>query len=82
MREAAIQDFFTQAGIVPLTVVYEDFVANYVHTVAEVLRWIDLDPAVVAITPPAYDRLSDELSEEWVQRFRCDKQVGWEKTVW
>jgi len=82
MREAAMQDFFAQARISPLTIVYEDFVTNYAETVSQVLTWIGLDPVAVTIAQPMYDRLADEVSEEWVQRFRQDKQAGWEKTVW
>jgi LPS sulfotransferase NodH len=82
VREAAMQDVFSEAGIVPFTVVYEDFVAAYERTVADMLVWLGLGPAPTPIAPPAFQRLSDELSEEWVERFRGDKQKGWGKVTW
>jgi LPS sulfotransferase NodH len=82
MREAAIQDYFSEAGIVPFTVIYEDFVSTYERTVVEILTWLGLDPAPIAIAPPAFERLSDDLSEEWVERFRRDKQKEGSKCVW
>jgi trehalose 2-sulfotransferase len=42
MREAAIQEFFAQGQIVPLTVTYEDFVSKYEETVFDILRWLGL----------------------------------------
>jgi LPS sulfotransferase NodH len=82
MREAAIQDFFTQGQIVPLTVVYEDFASRYEQTVIDILRWLGLEAAAATITAPAYEQLSDALSEDWVQRFRRDKQARWKHRAW
>ena len=82
MREAAMQDFFSESGIVPFTVVYEDFVSAYERTVVDIGTWLGLDPAPIAIAPPAFERLSDELSEDWLERFRRDKQKEGSKRVW
>lgn len=80
-REAAIQEFFAQGQIVPLTVTYEDFVSKYEETVFDILRWLGLDTAMATVAPPAYEQLSDAVSEDWVQRFRRDKQARWTNRV-
>jgi trehalose 2-sulfotransferase len=82
MREAAIQEFFAEGGIVPLTVTYEDFVSKYEDTVFDILGWLGLDTATATIAPPAYEQLSDAVSEDWVQRFRRDKQARWKNQAW
>ncbi|HTY68959.1 MAG TPA: Stf0 family sulfotransferase [Alphaproteobacteria bacterium] len=82
LREAAIQEFFAEGRIIPLTLVYEDFVARYQETVRDLLRWLGIEPPCLTIAPPAYERLSDVVSEDWVQRFRRDKQAGWANRGW
>lgn len=74
LREALIDEFFREAGIVPLTVTYEDFELDYTGTVRDVLDHLGLD-SDVEIAPPAREKLADEISEGWVQRFRKEKQV-------
>lgn len=82
MREAGIQEFFSEAGRVPLTVVYEDFIQDYTGTLRVVLEALELDPALTPIAPPAYAQLADSVSEEWVARFREERQRGWENRGW
>lgn len=81
MREAGIQAFVGEAGIVPLTVVYEDFVADYAGTTRRVLAYLDLD-TTISIPPPAFERLSDAVAEAWVQRYREQRQAGWTYRGW
>jgi LPS sulfotransferase NodH len=83
MLEAAAQEFFTEAGIVPMTLVYEDFIADYEGTVLKVLDYLGLRPAAkVSIAPPKFDRIADKISEEWVQRFRQESQKDWPNRAW
>ena len=82
MREAAIQEFFAQGRIVPLTVTYEDFISKYEETVFDILGWLGLDVATATVARPAYEQLSDAVSEDWVQRFRRDKQARWKNRAW
>lgn len=82
MREAAIQEFFSEGKIVPLTVVYEDFIQDYEGIIKTILRFLELDPKEAAIQPPHFTRLADALSEEWVQRFREERQQGWQNRAW
>lgn len=82
MREAGIQEFFTEGGIVPLTIVYEDFIQEYEGTVRTILEYLELDSKSARITPPALTQLADDISEEWTQRFREDRQQGWTNRGW
>jgi trehalose 2-sulfotransferase len=82
MREAAIQEFFARGRILPLIVTYEDFVSQYEETVFDILRWLGLDVATATVAPPAYEQLADAVSENWVQRFRRDKQARWKNRAW
>ena len=78
MREAAIQDFFDEGSIVPLTIVYEDFILSYEKTIRKIFRYLELDDSGnILIQPPPLERLADNISEEWVQRFRNERQQGW-----
>ncbi|MBD2864092.1 Stf0 family sulfotransferase [Paenibacillus oceani] len=82
MREAALEDFFSEAGIVPLTIVYEDFILDYEGTVMDVLKFLDIPTDHVAVAPPALERLADGVAEEWVQRFHEERQKEWERKAW
>jgi LPS sulfotransferase NodH len=37
---------------------------------------------MATVAPPAYEQLSDAVSEDWVQRFRRDKQARWKNRAW
>lgn len=79
MREAAIQEFFNEGSIVPLTIVYEDFIFSYRETVRTILNYTGLsDVKGISIPPQPLQKLADDISEEWVQRFRKEKQQGWQ----
>jgi trehalose 2-sulfotransferase len=82
MREAGIQEFFSEGNIVPLTLVYEDFIQEYEKTVRKVLEFLELDTMELKIPAPALARTADNLTEEWVQRFREESQRGWENWGW
>lgn len=82
LREAGIQEYFTEAGISPLTLVYEDFIADYEGTVRRVLDYLEIPRQGVTVEPPYFGKLSDRVSDEWVERFRQDMQVGWSQRAW
>jgi LPS sulfotransferase NodH len=82
MREAGIQEFFSEGNIVPLTIVYEDFVQEYEKTLRKVLEFLGLAPTTIKIVPPSLMPTADERSEEWVHRFREELQEGWENRGW
>ncbi|MFN8413534.1 MAG: Stf0 family sulfotransferase [Anaerolineales bacterium] len=82
MREAGIQEFFSEGDITPLTIVYEDFIQNYEGTVRALLNYLELDSKSVSITSPALTQLADDISEQWAQRFREERQNGWTNRGW
>jgi LPS sulfotransferase NodH len=70
LLEAEMQERFDGLGVVPYTVIYEDLIATYEPTVWRVLDFLEIpDHAEIAIPAPAFDRLADEISENWFQRF-------------
>src|SRR5690242_5769404 len=82
MREAGLQEFFSEGNIVPLTIVYEDFIDEYEKTVRKILEFLELDTISLNITSPSLVPTADDISEEWVQRFREERQKGWENRGW
>lgn len=71
MREAAIQEFFTEGRIIPLTIVYEDFILSYQETIKKIINYLEIPNSNdVQIASPPLEKLADEVSENWVQRFR------------
>jgi len=82
LREAGIAEFFAEGNIVPLTIIYEDFIQQYEPTVRAVLDFLKLDSDSVTIDPPLLDPTADPVSEEWVQRFRAERQSGWQNRGW
>lgn len=82
MREAGIQEFFAEGKIIPLTVVYEDFIQRYEQTVRDILDFLGLDGSSVKIAPAYFSQTSDEVTEQWVQRFRQEYQVDWTHQGW
>ena len=82
MREAGIQEFFSEGSIVPLTIVYEDFVQEYEKTVRKMLEFLVLDASDIRILPPSLAQTADHISEEWAQRFREEFQQGWTNRGW
>jgi len=82
MCEAAIEEFFSESNIVPMTIVYEDFIQDYEGTVMGVLEFLGISANSVIVDPPAFDKLADDVAEQWVQRFRAESQKGWENIRW
>jgi trehalose 2-sulfotransferase len=82
MREAGIQEFFSEGNIVPLTLVYEDFISEYETTVKKVLEFLELETANLQIASPSLARTADAVSEEWAGRFRAELQEGWQNQGW
>lgn len=81
LREATIEDFFAAADVVPLTVVYEDFARDYQGTVRGVLAHLGLEGPEI-MQPPAFQKMADALSDDWAQRFREERQEGWDNPAW
>ncbi len=82
MREAGIQEFFAEGRIKPLNIFYEDLVLDYEGTVRTILDYLELDSHSATPAPPALIKLADSVSEEWVQRFREERQQDWQNRGW
>jgi LPS sulfotransferase NodH len=82
MREAGIQEFFSEGSIVPLTIVYEDFIQEYEKTLRKILEFLELDPNNVDNPAPSLAPTADSISESWVQRFREELQKDWMNRGW
>ena len=82
MREAGIQEFLTEGNITPLNIFYEDFVGDYEKTIHIILDYLELDSKSVTIPPPPLIKTADSFSEEWVQRFREERQENWPNKGW
>jgi trehalose 2-sulfotransferase len=82
IREAGIQEFFSEGSITPLTIVYEDFILRYEETIRNVLDYLGFDRTSVEVPPPFLAPTSDDISEEWVQRFRQEIQADWKNRGW
>ncbi len=83
LREVVWQEYFDQAGVAPLTIVYEDFVRAPEDTLCLMLDYlgipIDEDWYLGDITNV---KLADATTEEWLQTYRQLKQFGWDKKIW
>jgi LPS sulfotransferase NodH len=83
MREAAWAEYFAAWQMQPLTIVYEDFIANYAGMVAQILRYLEVsDPYILDETAITLARQADSLSEAWVQQYREEKQRHWPNRAW
>lgn len=71
-REAGIQELLHSLSATPMTVVYEDFVADYESTVRSVLSFLGLGDDVPVIPAPLLARTSDDVNENWLRRLLSD----------
>lgn len=83
IREAVWGDYFATHHITPHVVVYEDFIQDKQQTIHNILDYLDIDRSEsFTINAPTYQRLANDLSETWVQRYRAEKQQDWWATFW
>lgn len=82
LREAGIQELLAEGGVAPLTVAYEDLVANPPAELRRMLAFLGLDGGPGVGFRSGLVRIADPVSEAWVQRFREEKQRGWRNLAW
>ncbi|MBV9804316.1 MAG: sulfotransferase [Solirubrobacterales bacterium] len=76
-EECAWEEYFTQAGITPITVVYEDLVRNYESTVRRLLEDLAISlRSDYAFPAPRLHKQADAVSEDWVGRYRRDARTS------
>jgi len=79
-REAGIGEMLNDAGVVPLTVVYEDLVLDPQGEIDRILAHLSLPQ--MAVPNSSLEVTADDLSEVWVQRFRQELQYSWTSKGW
>jgi len=69
-QEAVWQQYFTDWGVIPITVVYEDFICAYETTVVDILQYLNIHvPADLNLGQQQLKKQADAVSEEWVQMY-------------
>ncbi len=69
--DAAWEQYFSERGIIPLRVVYEDLVSHRDRMVRSVLAFLDIElPAGFELRPPTLRRQANLRSTLWARRFR------------
>jgi len=69
--DAAWERFFAEAGVEPATIVYEDFSADPAAGTRALLGRLGVESDVP--DGPRTERQADERSEEWVRRYRAER---------
>lgn len=82
LSEAGMQEYFSRNNIHPYTVSYEDFIQDFKGTVKGVLDFLAIDPGSWEIDKPSFNKLSDNLSDEWCSRFAGQLQQNWPNKGW
>lgn len=83
VREAAMQEYFDVCGVKPLVCVYEDFVDAYEETARMILDFLGVQaPGALVFGERRLKKQANARSEEWVQRYREEKQAGWWTKFW
>jgi LPS sulfotransferase NodH len=70
--------WFSESGIEPMLVHYEDMIADTPGMVQQVVRCLGVendepDPVVL---PPPIQRQADQVNAEWARRFRQDSELA------
>lgn len=82
-REAVWADYFARNGIIPLRVVYEDFVQQKEAAILRILDYLQIQrPADFQAPAPRHWPVGGDLAEEWTQRFRKEKQAQFWTAFW
>jgi trehalose 2-sulfotransferase len=73
LDETTWQEYFTSAGVEPLSLVYEDLIRSPESTVRRILEYLDISiPSDWSLdgSRSRSQRLADDESERWVEAFR------------
>jgi LPS sulfotransferase NodH len=80
-REAWWQGYFSEGEIKPFSVVYEDFADSYEAVTRGLLQYLGRDsPRTAGSDKRILQKQSNEITEEWVQRYLEEKKTGWQPT--
>jgi LPS sulfotransferase NodH len=74
------QSYFSENGIEPFTLFYEDFVESYAESIRATLKWLNISEAeTVPIHGPRLRRQSDAQTEEWLVEYLEFKEASRQK---
>ncbi|MEO1436423.1 MAG: Stf0 family sulfotransferase [Bacteroidota bacterium] len=77
LMECAQQRYFDTYGIVPLTIVYEDFIQDLEGTLQRIFDYLGIEWLDKSIQLPNLQPTATPHSEYWVDRFAQDVQADW-----
>jgi LPS sulfotransferase NodH len=81
-HEAAWQQYFSECGVTPFTVVYEELVLAYEETARQTLQYLSIPiPENLVFAERQLKKQADALSEEWVQRYHDLKRAQAERRI-
>lgn len=80
--ECAMQEYFKKYNIIPLNIVYEDYIEDFEGTIGQIIDFLEIEEREYAVGEKFYQPTADENSEKWVQRFRKDLQAKMEEQIW
>ncbi|MFK7802342.1 MAG: Stf0 family sulfotransferase [Anaerolineae bacterium] len=82
-QDSMWQDYFGQAGIRPLVLVYEDFAKAPQETIKSILSYLEISVSAdwELTLPKRSKRLADTTSEEWYQRYKKESHQA-EQNWW
>ena len=82
-REAVWAEYFAENEIRPYVITYEDFAQDPPAVVKGILAFLKIAcPADFEIPAPGFQRLSNALTDDWVERFRREKQSDFWTEFW
>ncbi len=82
-REAVWAEYFVEINIRPHVITYEDFVQDPPALVKDILAFLKIETvADFKIPAPKYQRPSNALTDDWVERFRREKQSDFWTEFW
>lgn len=70
--DACWDDYFRRTGILPITVCYEDFVQAVGFTIDWIIERLDVQAGGLRLAAPGIEKQADDLSLEWIARFRAE----------
>lgn len=70
------ESWFEAERLAPLVLTYEALSADPVGTLKRVLEHLGLNPEAAAGVEPGVAKLADEISKDWVARFRAERGGG------
>ena len=75
--EAGWERVFDRYEIIPYRLTYEELAAAPAQKAREVLEFVGVElPEDFQVQAPAIERQADELSDEWVARYRAESDAS------